>query len=165
MLPGIEPLGTAPLERSSGTPLLSLALKRGISISKVSGSEFCWAYAIDLSMLRLLLNLGASPNQNNIATGGSIWEDFIQECLAVRSKQRPVEWDLTKFLHPDEQAVPQLSNIFEACELMILHGARSSISTQMIRECFTDKEARQLEGRNPPPVKKGSTWWKLWHVF
>jgi hypothetical protein len=77
-------------------------------------------------MLRLLLNLGASPNKTNPETEGSIWLDFLRECLVVRSKQRTVDWDLTKFLHPDAHAVPPLSNIFEACELMILHGACSN---------------------------------------
>jgi hypothetical protein len=179
----------AKLERSSGTPLLCHALKRGISISKDSGSDFCWSYEIDLSMLRLLLNLGASPNKTNLETGKSIWLDFLRQCLVVRSKQRTADWDLTQFLHPDAHAVPPLSNIFEACELMILHGACSSSNSatspyelyfpdqegiQIIRECFTDEEARRLEGlykhdRNPSPIKipakKGSTWWKLWHVF
>ena len=115
----------------------------GISIARGSGQEFCETYEIDLSMLRLLLNLGASPNELNTEMERSVWDDFLRGCLSVGSRHS--DWDLTKFLPSDVQKRP-LSNTFEACELMILHGAKiDREAIQFIRECFTDKEARRLE--------------------
>jgi hypothetical protein len=86
------------------TRVLSQALKSGISLTDDSGSEFCWRYEIDLSMLRLLLELGVSPVWRSRGSGATAWLEFLQDCLIIHSKDRTTAaQDMEKFLNPDRQ--------------------------------------------------------------
>jgi hypothetical protein len=105
------------------TRVLHHALKSGISLSNDSGLEFCWKYKIDLTMLRLALELGASPTSKSRGSGATVWLEFLQDGLLVSSKHRTVAWDMGKFLNTHRQTDPPLSNTLEACELLLEHGA------------------------------------------
>lgn len=162
--------------------VLHHALKSGISLSNDSGLEFCWKYEIDLTMLRLTLELGASPSSKSRGSGATVWLEFLQDCLLVRSKNRTIAWDMGKFLNAHRKTDPPLSNTLEACELLLEHGAgiRSEYfwdleGFEIIKECFTDVELRRLENQyrtakirydaRRAKSKKHSMWQKLWNIF
>jgi hypothetical protein len=167
--------------------LLSHALKGGISLSNNSGSDIRPDYRIDISMLHLLLELGASPAWRSPGSKTTVWLEFLQHCLAVRSQQRNNGWNMNKFVDPDHQVAPLPLNTLKACEVLLKYGAGvrnahySSIpeytrpeGTEIFRECFTHMEALQLERiyrtiRNlahpKNQVKKELTWQRLRNIF
>lgn len=176
---------------SHETPLLDQALQRGISIRKEYGFDSYWTSGIDISMLRLLLNLGASPAQIFSSRRVQLERYFHQ---SRRERERPkliqqtawtnflghhaaeissaaTEWDHT--LHdlcnkPLRTNNIPLSNAFEACEMMVPHFRPDDrhvflASKEMLRRCFTEHEALRLEELlKHESDQKSWTWWKLW---
>ncbi|KAN0092287.1 hypothetical protein V8E51_018134 [Hyaloscypha variabilis] len=172
-------------------PLLSQALQRGISIRKEYGFESYWTSVIDISMLRLLLNLGASPAQIFSSRRVQLehyfpqsrgkkerpkliqqttWTNFLEHHAAEISSAA-TEWDHT--LHdlcdkPLRTHDIPLSNAFEACEMMVPHFRPHDqqiflASKEMLRRCFTENEALRLEKLlKHESDQKSWTWWKLW---
>jgi hypothetical protein len=168
--------------------LLSHALKSGIYLSNNSGSEIRSNYMIDLSMLRLLLKLGASPEWRSPGSKTTVWLEFLLHCLAACSQQRNNGWNMYKFVDPDHQVAPLLSNTLKACERLLKYGAGVRNASQsfdcfdlvlpegmdIIRECFTDMEAHRLESvyrtirelaHRKKEIRKDSTWQRLRNIF
>jgi hypothetical protein len=129
------------LQESTTTMLMYHGLQESIHIRKDFRFEPCLTSEVDISMVRLLLKLGADP--------GPAWEGFLNRC--TRHLFTRAEWDMSRHLPEHEQTLKKtpLSNAYDACELLIIHtkgriGSNDSLA--VFRELFTDKDAKRLEG-------------------
>jgi hypothetical protein len=173
---------SAKLQETDGIPLLCHALRTSISLDKGHMFEASWMKEINISMLRLLLGLGASPNHIiDFDRGHTVWSDFLMRCRKTYSRSQTNVWDLTKFLKTESGDDCILSNTFEACELMMIHGAGSEgpflDTTHLLHESFANVEANQLEKllqtkqklpqneKISVTVEERSILWKVWKTF
>jgi hypothetical protein len=138
--------------------LLLRGLQTSVSIYKDSTFEFYSTSTVDLSMLRLLLDLGASPSDSSLhpETKRSIWEHFIYEQSSRRerfsSRRDPVpsQWDMTKFLKPDGKQTKWITNLYDVFELVILHekgkGLYFPAAKAKLQQLFVPDQANRLWG-------------------
>ncbi|KAI1854630.1 hypothetical protein JX266_000748 [Neoarthrinium moseri] len=111
--------------------LLHQALRPSLNVHGEGGLITSAGTGIDLKMLRLLLDLGVSPNVPS-AGARSVWELFITEVSSAATGS----------------GSPQGASTFEACRLMLSHGADRIVTinnseidvTQFLRDRFPDQE-------------------------
>jgi len=143
-------LGEHGRSRAGQYLLMSHALRRSISLQT---SEICGDYKLDLKMLRLLLESGASPESANIDIGAKAFWDFLENYV----------------LDMKRESQQGIGNILEACEVLLEYGTGggnahvSERGWKLIKKCFTDKEVRRLE-RTYKSVQRPA-WWKSWYIF
>ena len=177
-----------PVQMLEGTRLLCQALRQRITFTKDYEFDSDWISEIDLSMLQLLLDLGASPSQTfeshsesffiaearskpKNQTQCTVWEEFLMYGAGATTFH-PNTWDRIRFDYTQTQKYETpLTNAFEACEIMIRHSRANDRreflkSRGYFRDCFTDLEARRLEELLEAEDKsdlKSLPWWKkLW---
>jgi hypothetical protein len=171
-------------------PLLYYGLQTSVSIRKDAGFDLYPTSEVNISVLRLLLDLGACPGDlvnprtirplSSLLPVTTVWADFLGRLVTI-AVNKPAEWELTKFLPPHQQ-----SNAYEACELVIVHTRdrygkelRSGTTSDIFREVFSSAQARRLDGlleteteiyprenthyvRTYRKMEKPASWWNMW---
>lgn len=118
--------------------VLSSGLQTTITIRQDSIFEVLSTSEVDISMLRLLLELGACPSEPlKSGTKTTIWEHFLHERVRHHDMV-PAQWHMAKFLPPDEQSsAPKVTtNAYDVCELVILHVKGNGLYFPGVKETF-----------------------------
>jgi hypothetical protein len=130
-------------------PLLPRALQPAISIRKDFAFETLPTSEVDLSMLSLLLDLGASPSDERFSNIGHVWKDFLHSQRVTNISIVPVDWDMSKFL-PADTKPKVMTNAYDACELMIRHVQGKGLYfmgiQELLEEIFPSDQANRLLG-------------------
>jgi hypothetical protein len=118
--------------------VLSSGLQTTITIRQDSIFEVLSTSEVDISMLRLLLELGACASEPlKSGTKTTIWEHFLHERVRHHDMV-PAQWHMAKFLPPDEQSsAPKVTtNAYDVCELVILHVKGNGLYFPGVKETF-----------------------------
>ncbi|KAF2179614.1 hypothetical protein K469DRAFT_640898 [Zopfia rhizophila CBS 207.26] len=147
-------------ERNQMAKVLRAALRRRLDIEGNGYFQFCMKNEIGLSMLQYLLEHSTDPDAMFFEAAGNdnvwIWGDFVKRLNQDHQKMGYIkeEWDMTKFLGQHANARRKLpSNAFEACELMITHGASRIDDVYQIFPENEDKLRRMFD-KNEAPIEE-----------
>jgi len=156
---------------------------------------------LDLSMVRFLLASGVSPNAKLLTSNETVWSEFIIRLAKYFAKgvQGPT-WNMNNFIGPSAETLQYsedggvrnyaklpkavwLTNWYEACEIMISHGATEMVNvkfasqpkpqykrisaTDVLSDVFRSDQVRALQQlyRSKDPPKSLPTWSKIVEIF
>jgi len=125
-----------------GEPLIDYALRPWMVLFAGRYEYSAWphkhSYVINLNMVRLLLRHHADPNMSfNSIEGWTVWGNFLRSCFMLR-----LEVYISSFA---------IDSWYEACELLIEHGARSDCldaetfkAAEVLQHLFGDRHLNLL---------------------